>query len=237
MTVKLSARLHAVARRVPTGAVVADIGTDHAYLPVFLVRTGLATRVIAGEAGRGPFKSARETVRSYGLDGQIEVRLGDGLQVLRPGEADTVVLAGMGGRTICAILSAGHAVLAGVERLLLQPMRDVPLVRRWLLENGWRLFDEEMVYEGGHYYVVIESRPGRERIGDPILLELGPRLLEKRDAVYHSYLQKKRNELKAVLAELQGAKGKRAAERYARLHREAVMLEEVLENWQSRDMT
>lgn len=233
MNVKLSERLAAIARRVPAGSTVADIGTDHAYLPVHLVGEGIARRAIAGEVGRGPYGTALDAVRTFGLDERIEVRLGDGLQVLSPGEADVVVMAGMGARTICGILAAGRPVLERLERLILQPMRDVPLVRRWLLENGWRLADEEMILEDGHYYVIIDSRPGREVIEDEVILELGPRLLEKRGVVFRGYLQKRLDEIKAVLKELQSARGKRGIKKISRLQREADIIKEVLDSWPS----
>jgi len=231
MSVKLSARLTCLVRYVPTDSVVADIGTDHAYLPVYLVRNRIASRVVAGEISRGPYGTALEAVRKAGLDSHIEVRLGDGLQVISPGEVNVVVLAGMGGRTICSILTSGQAVLAGLERLILQPMRDVALVRRWLDENGWRMTDEDMVYEDNHFYVVIVARPGREEIADSVVFELGPRLLENRSAVFRRFLLKRQAEIGAVLTELQTARGARVLEKSSRLQREADKLEEVLTNW------
>lgn len=233
MSVRLSARLACVARYVPTGSVVADIGTDHAYLPVYLSRKGIASRVVAGEVSRGPYGTALEAVRRAGLDSQIEVRLGDGLQVISPGEVNVVVLAGMGGRTICRILTSGRPVLEGLERLILQPMRDAALVRRWLVENGWQMIDEDMVYEDNHFYVVIVARPGREQITDSVVFALGPRLLENRSAVFRRFLLKRQADIGAVLSELQTARGTRVLEKSFRLQREADKIEEVLNNWPS----
>ncbi len=232
MPVKLSARLACAARHVPAGSVVADIGADHAYLPVYLLENGIAGRVVAGEVSGGPYGIAAGAVRAAGLEDRIEVRLGDGLQVISPGEVNVVVLAGMGGRTICEILDSGRAVLDGLERLILQPMRDIPMVRRWLADNNWRIIDEEMVYEDSHYYVIIVAGPGREKITDSAL-ELGPCLLENRSPVFHRFLLKKRADIAAVLNELQTARGTRAQEKISRLRREAEQIEEVLDHWPS----
>jgi len=233
MPVKLSARLACAARHVPAGSAVVDIGTDHAYLPVYLLENGIAGRVVAGEVRSGPYGIAAGAVRAAGLEDQIEVRLGDGLQIISPGEVNVVVLAGMGGRTICEILNSGRAVLDGLERLILQPMRDAPMVRRWLVENNWRMIDEEMVFEDNHYYVIIVAGPGREKITDSMALELGPRLLENRSPVFRRFLLKKRADIAAVLSELQTSRGARALAKRTRLWLEAEKIEEVLDHWPS----
>ncbi|HBX24536.1 MAG TPA: SAM-dependent methyltransferase [Desulfotomaculum sp.] len=237
MSVRLSARLACVACYVPTGSVVADIGTDHAYLPVYLVRNRIVDRVVAGEVTRGPYRIAIEAVRTAGLDSQIEVRLGDGLQVIYPGEVNVVVLAGMGGRTICGILASGRSVLERLERLILQPMRDAAMVRHWLVQNGWQMTDEDMVYEDNHFYVVIVARPGREKITDSVVFELGPRLMENRSAVFRRFLLKRRADIGAVLRELQTVRGTRVMEKSFRLQREADKIEEVLNSWPSEQRT
>lgn len=231
MAVELSERLAAVARQVPAGAVVADIGTDHAYLPVYLVRRGIAPRAVAGDVHRKPYEAALATVRACELEDRIDVRLGDGLQVLAPGEADVVVLAGMGGKTVCSILTAGRSVLAKVQRLIIQPMRDISLVRRWLLANGWRLADEDMAREGGHYYFIMAAEPGQEKVKDAFWLELGPRLLEKRHELLHDYLLKRLREIDTVLAEIKRAQSAVALEKAALLKQEAEKIREVFSKW------
>ncbi len=231
---RLAKRLAAVARHVPPGAAVADIGTDHAYLPLYLVRKGIACRVIAGEVNPGPYEAARSAVRAGRVANRIDLRMGDGLQVVAPGEVDVVVVAGMGGRTITDILSAGRLVLARVRRLILQPMGDLAEVRRWLVDNGWRLADEEMVCEQGRYYVIIVAEPGREKVEDEFLLEVGPRLLEKRDATLQSYLRRRLNHINAVLAQMERARRPGWQEKRAGFALEAARIREVLENWQCR---
>jgi tRNA (adenine22-N1)-methyltransferase len=227
----LSKRLAAVAGHVPQGAVVADIGTDHAYLAIHLIGEGRASRVVAGDVNRGPYEAAQANVRSRGLEQSIDLRIGDGLKVLKPGEVDVVVLAGLGGCTICNILDDGRPVLERLKRLVIQPMRDIALVRRWLLENGWRIADEEMVCEDGHYYVVIVAEPGAEIIKDDFLLEVGPRLLEKRDPVLHDFLVQRLSEIRAVLEEITKARGDGVGCKAGRLRQKAEKIKEVLEQW------
>ncbi|MBC7324419.1 MAG: SAM-dependent methyltransferase, partial [Moorella sp. (in: Bacteria)] len=131
---RLPKRLAAIAEFVPPGKVAADIGTDHAYLPVYLVQTGRSPRVIATELNEKPWMRARFWVSSFHLEDKIEVRLGAGLQVLSPGEVQVVVVAGMGQNTIRELLAATPAVLYRLERLILQPMSDAGNLRLWLVD-------------------------------------------------------------------------------------------------------
>lgn len=225
---ELSKRLAAVARHIPKDAVIADIGTDHAYLPVYLIQQGRVQKALAGEVTLGPYHAAQETVRSCKLEQKIDVRLGNGLGVLQPGEADVAVLAGMGGKTIINILMAGHEVLKDLKRLIVQPMRDVAAVRRWLVRNGWCFVDEEMVYEDGHYYVIIASEKGTEKIVDEFIFEVGPRLLDKQDDTLVDYLKKRSADIDTVLKRLEAAKGDEARLRAGQLIKEKQKILEVL---------
>ncbi len=186
---ELDKRLAAAAAFVPAGSVIADIGTDHAYLPIYLVEAGLCERVIATELRSGPFRSALRQVAAHQLDHKIDLRLGDGLTVLKPAEAQVLVLAGMGGNTIREILAAAPEVLQTVNMLILQPQADPGDLRIWLAANGWRIADEQLVEENGRIYVVIAAVPGHEAVQDPLLLALGPRLAEKKDPLFGRYLE------------------------------------------------
>ena len=151
----LGPRLQAVAAFVPQGACLGDIGTDHAYLPITLYTKGLIKRTVAVDVHKGPYLSAFNAVRVRGLGGGIDVRLGDGLAPVGPGEVDTLTMAGMGGRTILDILAAGPQVLKYVNDLILQPQGLESGVRQHLLNEGWRLRDECLVEEDGRIYVVM----------------------------------------------------------------------------------
>lgn len=153
--VTLSIRLTAIADRVPAGSRLADIGSDHALLPVYLAERGKIAAGIAGEVNGGPYEAACCQVRESGLESLISVRKGDGLAVLAPGEADVVTVAGMGGALIVSILEAGEDQLAGVQRLVLQPNVGEDQVRRYLLANGWWLADEVILEEDGKIYEIL----------------------------------------------------------------------------------
>lgn len=210
---ELSGRLAALAAYVPAGSVVADIGTDHAYLPIYLVRAGICRWVIATDVKEGPFRWAGTKIKEHELDGRIELRLGDGLQVLKPGEAEVLVLAGMGGNTIREILAAAPRVLKQCSRLVLQPMVDAGDLRFWLAENGWKIWDEQLVEEEGRIYVILAAVPGQESTEDQLSLELGPRLIEKKDPLLAVYLDNIMNKYERILTGLSVAKSKSAREK------------------------
>ena len=138
---KLDQRLSAVAALVRLGSRLADIGTDHAYLPVWLVQNGVCPAAIAADLRPGPLEAARRHVAAAGLEDRISLRLGDGLAPVFPGEADDIVIAGMGGETIAAILAAADWLADARLRLVLQPMSRAEETRRWLLKNGFSGMD------------------------------------------------------------------------------------------------
>ena len=228
----LSKRLTAVARFVPAGSVIADIGTDHVYLPVYLLQQGNSPRSIASDVNQGPLDIARLNVQAYGLAESIDLRRGEGLAILKPGEADVIVIAGMGGRTICGILERGRAVLEQIGRLILQPMGDVLMVRRWLNRNGWRLVEEEMLIEEKHFYVILAAEPGQETIDDDFILQVGPRLLEKKHPVLKIFLAKRLTKIQQILINLAFSGQTAAINRTYLLRREAAKIKEVLSKWQ-----
>ncbi len=209
----LAKRLALVAAYVPAGSVVADIGADHAYLPVHLVETGRCKRVIATELRPGPFQSALRQVAEHQLDTNIDLRLGDGLTVLKPAEAEVIILAGMGGNTIREILAASPEILNTVEMLILQPQADPGDLRGWLAANGWKIADEQLVEENGRIYIVIAAAPGCEAVRDPLLLELGPRLVEKKDPLLKRYLKIIAGRYERALAGMCAANSAAAAEK------------------------
>ncbi len=202
---KLTPRLQTIADSVPKGFTVADIGTDHGYLPVYLVEKEISPYVIAGDVNEKPLEKARELVHSLNLKGKIRVRLGDGFTVIGEEErVDLIIIAGMGGKTICRILEQRPAVTAGIKRLILQPMVDIPLVRRWLLENRFNITDEKLAREGKHFYEIIIAEPGAGEQLDDVQLELGPRLLEKKylDPLFKPFLERKMKKYQVVLENL-----------------------------------
>ena len=155
----LTPRLRLLADWVPPGARLADIGTDHAYLPVWLRLHGRAASAIACDLREGPLARARETGRIWGADG-VDYRLGNGLTVVSPEEADTIVIAGMGGENIAAILARAPWTADGDHTLLLQPQTRAEVLRAFLAENGYAIRREALVEDRGVLYPVMEAGGG-----------------------------------------------------------------------------
>ena len=177
---KLDARLQAVLDFVPEGGAVADIGTDHGYLAAALIEEGRAEHVIASDLNLGPCEAARRTVREQNLREQIEVRQGDGLTVLAPGEAQTACIAGMGGVLMTEILEDAPLVVKKLKALVLQPMNGEYELRHYLYQHSWHVADETLVVADDRIYTVIRAEKGRRKMPDPLTLEIGPVLWEKK---------------------------------------------------------
>jgi tRNA (adenine22-N1)-methyltransferase len=231
---ELSARLAAVARHVLPGEPLADIGTDHAYLPCFLVAAGAVPRVVASDRAPGPLAAAAATVRAEGLGDRIDLRLGDGLSVLELGEAATVVIAGMGGSLIATLLEqAPPQVLAAVRRLVLQPMGGEERLRLWLVGHGWRIAGEEMLADDGRLYVVITAEPGEQRLS-PAEAVAGPFLLGRGGPLLASYIRERERQAARALAGARRSTRPEAKERAAALQQRLDLLRRILGGIQRR---
>ena len=149
---QLSERLSSVASMVTSGNCLADVGTDHGYVPIYLYERNIIPRAIAMDVNKGPLERARLHIAEYGYQNNIETRLSDGLAALKAGEADSVTIAGMGGPLIIRILSAYPEVTASLKELILQPQSEISEVRAWLCEQNYEIVEEHMVFEDGKYY-------------------------------------------------------------------------------------
>lgn len=158
--IQLSPRLASVAALVPPGAVLADVGTDHAFLPVYLLQRGLIAGSVASDLREGPLNKAKANAVKYGLTGQMAFRLCDGLRDITPGEVDTIAIAGMGGETIAAILAAAPWTKQGQHRLILQPMTSLYDLRHYLSGSGYMITMEHLNREGRRIYITMEVQPG-----------------------------------------------------------------------------
>ncbi|MEW9125062.1 MAG: class I SAM-dependent methyltransferase [Thermotaleaceae bacterium] len=200
---KLTPRLHTIVQFVNKEASVADIGTDHGYIPVYLIQHEIASRVIASDVNEGPLQSARNTIEANGLEHSIEVRLGSGLEVLSLGEVDTVIIAGMGGFLIRDILEANLTLAHSVDRLILQPMVAQDELRRWLLENQFEIVDERLAKEEHRIYEVLLVRKGIQTISDEIYYDIGIKMIENRDPLLHEFIKKHIRKNAAIVESLE----------------------------------
>lgn len=183
---KLSKRLETVAKFVPQDAIVADIGSDHAYLPCYLVHNNIAKSAIAGEVVKGPYDSACHEVQKEQLTNKITVRLTDGLAAIQPGdEVTAITIAGMGELLITSILEKHPLALEGVERLILQPNIHAKVIREWALQNSWKIIDEVILLEDEKIYEILVLERGEMNLSELEKL-LGPVLKQQHSDVFHS---------------------------------------------------
>ncbi|EWG08917.1 SAM-dependent methyltransferase [Cytobacillus firmus] len=231
-TKKLSNRLEAVTNYIPSGARVADIGSDHAYLPCYAVKKGIVPFAVAGEVVEGPYQSAKKQVKMEGLENQISVRKGNGLEVIGPNEVDCITIAGMGGALIASILEEGKSKLASVKRLILQPNLSAISIRSWLIENGWELIAEEILEEDGKIYEILAAEKG-----EPLKpyknkeqgLLMGPFLMEQKSSVFQNkWLGEKKNWERILLQLEKAAYSSETEKRKQELKEKIKMTEEVL---------
>ena len=194
----LSKRLLAVASAVTPGNRVADIGTDHGYVPIYLVENGRIPSAIAMDVNRGPLERAVRHIREQGLESRISTRLSDGMTELKSHEADTVILAGMGGDLICRILWKRKDLLDEHPELVLQPQSEWFKVRHTLHDLGYRIKQEWFLKDEGKYYVIMKAIPGQEKYDREADYVYGAVLEEECLPVYREYLlreEKKREEI------------------------------------------
>lgn len=210
---QLSERLKLVAGFVTEGYTVADIGTDHGYIPIYLVENERIPKGIAMDIGKGPLERAREHIKLYGYDDRIETRLSDGLKELKENEADSVVIAGMGGALIVSILENGRRVLDTVKELILSPHTEIHLVRHYLIENGYDIVREDMVYDMGKYYTVMKAVHTEDEgvkslyDSDEYNYIYGRLLLADKSHVFMDFIKNERDKLVLVLEKLSNSKG------------------------------
>ncbi len=200
---KLPERLRSIAGFIPAGSTVVDIGTDHALLPIYLVKYGIAPKVIAGDLNAGPLEAAQKNVTEAGFADKINLRQGDGFDIIRPGEAELAVIAGMGGSTIRQIVQNAGEKAGQIKQLVLQPMADSGHLREWLVDNGWRIADEDLVNEDGRLYEVISAVPGTEETTDRTLISIGPRLFDKKHPLLYELLTGEIDKNRKIISEME----------------------------------
>lgn len=208
--ITLSERLQAVADMVTKGNIVCDVGCDHGFVPIYLIRQGIAPKVIAMDVNEGPLKRAREHIEEHGVEEYIETRLSDGMHSFREGEADSLICAGMGGRLMMRILREDEAKTASFKELILQPQSELEQFRRFLRNQGYLIVDENIIEEDGKFYPMMKAVKGEKESLNELLWRqqmedrYGAVLLQKKSIVLHRYLEKEKHTYEEILKKLNG---------------------------------
>ena len=208
----IDSRIKAVLNFVEKNSRVADIGADHGYLSIELVKSGRASFAVASDKNPMPLDAAKKNIAVAGLSDFIEVRLGDGLKVLREGEVDTICIAGMGGALIAEILNDSPQILKSARQLILQPMNAVEKVQSWLTNNGWYISDIDLAEAGGIIYEIISAVKNPALIADVTKKENSP-LLKK-------FTAQKISKLQRVLDEMSKSPAAVASKKFAQIQAE-----------------
>ena len=207
---KLTDRLLKIASLVTKGKKIADIGTDHGYIPVHLLNEGNIDFAILADVNKGPLENARKEVRHNNLIDKVDLRLGSGIEVLKKGEVDEVIIAGMGGILISELLEANIEVAQSTEKFILQPMQAQKELRKYLLNNGYEILDEVLVREDFRIYEIIVAKyTGKNtNVEDEIFYEVGNKLIENKDELLNEFIDKRIHTYTSILNKLEGKSGK-----------------------------
>ncbi len=236
--VELSARMQAIADLVTPGNVVCDVGCDHGFLSIYLVQNKISPRVIAMDVRSGPLSRCEEHVAQYGLEQYITMRLSDGLKCLLPGEAETMVCAGMGGRLMQKILTEGEEKAADLKELILQPQSELKTFRKFLRGQGYCTVEENMIEEDGKFYPIMKVMPGEEKISSESAQEpsvcdrFGTFLLEKKNPVLYRFLKQRRGQLLSIREGILATSHTGARERLCEIDSELADISEAFQYYE-----
>lgn len=222
----MNRRLQAIEALVEDGVGLIDVGTDHGYLPLALAKRGYPGALIAADIGVGPLNAAKRNAAEAGLEQRIRFLLCDGLERCQPEAVDTIVIAGMGGDTICGILDRAEWVLDPRYTLLLQPMTRAEVLRYWLVNNGFGIEEERLAADAGEIYAILTARfGGRTRLTDGELFT-GAYALIEREPLWPAYLARQRQRMDRLLAGL-----RQSGREPGRLR----LMEAVAKEWKERE--
>ncbi len=201
---KLTNRLLKIASLVTSNKRLADIGTDHGYIPVYLLNKNIINFAILADINKGPLENARKEVKRNKLDDKVDLRLGSGIEVLKKGEVDEIIIAGMGGILIGELLEANKEVAHEAEKLILQPMQAQEELRKYLLNNGYEILDEHLEKEDFRLYEIIVAKyTGKNTdVEDDVYYEIGKKLLENKDELLSEFIDNKIKKYNNIIEKL-----------------------------------
>ncbi|TJX68726.1 SAM-dependent methyltransferase [Soehngenia saccharolytica] len=228
---KLSERLQSIVNFVPHNSIVADIGTDHGYVPYKLIESRKSKQVIATDISKDSLNKTISAIRQDLLIGEeIITRVGNGLEPIKPFEVDTVIIAGMGGTLIADILSKDLKKADSFIDFILQPMVASTELRLFLNQNGFEIIDEDLVAEDGFIYEIIHAKRGLELIPDDIYFEIGRKLIQNKHPLLEEFIHRKINQAHSIISDLnKHCDSLKAQERKYNLEKKLAKYQEVLE--------
>ncbi len=218
--IQISRRLQSVAAFVKTGKTLADVGCDHGYIPIYLLQKKQIEKAIAMDINQGPLMRAQEHIYEWGLENYISTRLSDGVQALKPNEAESVVIAGMGGPLMEKILTEGEVVLRTVQEMVLQPQSEIGAFRKFLSKNGYCIIEEEMVLEDGKYYPIMRVIHGKMEYKTEAEYLYGKELLKNRNPVLKEFLKREQEKAEILIQKLKNSQTASARIRISQLDKE-----------------
>ena len=225
---ELSKRLQAVADLVSEGQIVADVGTDHGYIPIYLLEANKCEKAIAMDVNQGPLLRAQEHIAEHGLTQKIQVKLSDGVQGLSVGECDCVVVAGMGGALAVKIMDEGRAIFKNLKEFVLQPQSELAKVRQYLCQNEYCVIAEDMVLEDGKFYPMMKVTNGLSNPYSNVELCYGRELLAQKHPVLKMFLEKEVQTKEMILRNLESESGEHIENRKKELRDELLLVKEAL---------
>lgn len=226
--IKLTDRLQKITDFIDKGESVADIGTDHGFLPISLWESGKSPYVILSDVNAGPLEKARYNIVKYYPGEDFDLRIGDGINTLKPAEVDAVVIAGMGGLLISEILGADPELTRSFKKFILQPRNAQDKLRGWLLGNGFRIDNEALVREGKYLCEIILAVPSDQRAETSgIDLEISPLLFEKKDPLLVEFIENKIRIEKKILEAIRAGANKGQADKLEKSEERIKILQEL----------
>ncbi len=226
---EISQRLRIVGDFV-TQKTVADIGTDHAYVPIYLHKKGNVEKVIACDINKKPLQKAQQNIKLHHAENKIITRLGNGLQPLQPYEVDSIVISGMGGMLMIELMEQSQNIIKTVKELILCPHLDVTAVRKYLHNIGYVITDEKMIQEWDNFYTILRAIPGKQKYDKEIEYIFGSILLEKKDAVLKEYIINEKIRLKKIKQHLYDKRTEQSQKRLQQIEEYKKAIEEA-EKW------
>ncbi|WP_039656113.1 tRNA (adenine(22)-N(1))-methyltransferase [Clostridium tyrobutyricum] len=226
---QLSSRLKAICNMVDHCNCTADIGTDHGYIPIYLVKNNICNRAIASDINKGPIRKAEINIRNEDLQNKIECRLGSGLNTINIGEVQEIIIAGMGGNLIRDIINENINIFKSVNTLILQPIQNPEVLREYIYKMGFTIVDEELCIDENIFYEIIKVKYAKNKNNiDTIFYEVGEKLIEKKHPLVNRFINKKIDKYRTILNYIK-EDGSLAKKRKLDIKNKILRLQELIE--------